>query len=143
LRLEGFFTEEGKVMVSTSGAKLLPDDAVQALREELLPMATVLTPNLDEAILLLQDAGKKAERPTTVEQVLELAKSLLSLGPRHVLLKGGHLPLSEDGRISTAEGDHHIVMNVLCSHEQPVLKLESPFIRSSNTHGTGCSLACM
>lgn len=129
-------------MVSTSGAKLLPSDAIRSLREELLPLTTILTPNLDEAMLLLEDSGKKVERPATVDDVLELAKAVHNLGPKHVLLKGGHLPLTNEGKISTSEDERHVVLNILCSDGVPLLKLESKYIYSKNTHGTGCSLAC-
>lgn len=128
------------VMVSTSGSQLLPEDAVQALRERLLPLTFILTPNFAEAKLLLRNANVNFEEPETVDQLKELACKIQRLGPKHVLLKGGHLPLSGDGHISKREEDHSAVLNVLCS-EGGISTTHSPFIRSQNTHGTGCSLA--
>src|SRR5690606_13314757 len=109
------------VMVATSGAKLLADDALDAMRSRLLPLATVLTPNIPEAELLLghpiADAG---------DADAALAE-LRATGPGAVLLKGGHL--DEDGivvdRYADADG---------------TLRFEHPR-RALDGHGTGCTLA--
>ncbi len=108
------------VMVATSGAKLLADDALDALRTRLLPMATVLTPNLPEAELLL---GRRIAPGVDADAALG---ELLSSGAANVLLKGGHLEESEvidrfGGGILRASFRH------------PRLHVEG--------HGTGCSLA--
>ena len=125
-----------KVMVSTSGAQLLPPDAVSILRETLLPMATILTPNIPEAKLLL---GKKEEpNPQTYEQVVQLAADLQKLGSRYVLVKGGHFRTDVAARGQTK----HRLIDVLHDGHQPLL-IEKEFLKSRNTHGTGCSLACM
>jgi hydroxymethylpyrimidine/phosphomethylpyrimidine kinase len=128
-------------MVSTSGAQLLPGPAVKALLSELLPVTTILTPNLPEAQLLLKEAGVQVEEPKSTANLVEMAKALQKLGPKYVLLKGGHLPLTKEGKISKSEADHHTVYNILVSSEE-ALTVESDFQRSKNTHGTGCSLAC-
>lgn len=129
-------------MVSTSGAQLLPENAVRTLREQLLPITTILTPNLPEAMLLLKNAGKVAESPQTKNDVLNLAQEVQRLGPEYVLLKGGHMPLTRNGKISQSDGDHSIVLDVLCGSKMDPIEFESPYIKSKNTHGTGCSLAC-
>lgn len=110
------------VMVATSGDRLIAPDTVQVLVKELFPLATVVTPNLDEAALLLG-------RPITTASELETAAyDLLAMGAPAVLLKGGHLP-----------GDE--VADLLVSGAGPAQRLASPRIASRNTHGTGCTLS--
>jgi hydroxymethylpyrimidine/phosphomethylpyrimidine kinase len=107
------------VMIAKSGDRLLAEAAVAALRTTLLPLALVLTPNLPEASVLLG-------RPVaTMEDMPAAARALLALGPRYVLLKGGHLP-----------GDE--VMDLLDDGEE-VLVLRSPRVPTRHTHGTGCT----
>ena len=109
------------VMVATSGAKLLDDDALGALRTRLLPLATVLTPNVPEAELLLDARIADA---AAAEAALG---ALLALGPRAVLLKGGHLEegLQVVDRYRGSGDDARFV------HERIAI----------NGHGTGCTLA--
>ncbi len=128
-------------MVSTSGAQLLPNEALRCLREKLLPLATVLTPNIPEAVLLLQDAGENVKRPERLADITELAKAVHRLGPTYVLLKGGHLPLGRDQTVSSGNAGKRSAIDVLYDGESTVL-LENDFSSSKNTHGTGCSLAC-
>ena len=128
-------------MVSTTGAQLLPNSAVFKLRERILPLTTVLTPNSPEAKLLLQNAGIKLPNPQSLDDLIAVAKAVHSLGPSYVLLKGGHLPLSKDGTVSSADAEKHIVVDVLYDGAQVTL-IEADYLDSKNTHGTGCSLAC-
>jgi hydroxymethylpyrimidine/phosphomethylpyrimidine kinase len=110
------------VMIASSGAALLPRGDVALLREALLPLALVLTPNLPEAAALLK------WEPARVEAEGEAAcLALLELGPRAVLLKGGHSkgPVSRD----------------LLHDGSACIALEAPRIATRNTHGTGCTLA--
>ena len=130
------------VMVSTSGAQLLPNDAVVNLRSRLLPLTTILTPNIPEARLLLQNAGLKVPEIKTIDDVVVIAERLQSLGPQCILVKGGHLPLIKDGRISTQEADHHAVVDVFHSRTHQTILYETDYLPSKNTHGTGCALAC-
>ncbi|KAL9122044.1 MAG: hypothetical protein Q9187_001405 [Circinaria calcarea] len=65
------------VMMSTSGAQLLPTDAVRVFREQILPLATVLTPNIPEAKLLLQDAGQPVSDPQTLDDLIEYARAII------------------------------------------------------------------
>ncbi len=129
------------VMVSTSGAQLLPNEAVQNLRTHLLPITTILTPNIPEAKLLLQNANLEAPEIKTLDDIVNIAKTLQSLGPKYVLVKGGHLPLTKDGRISKQDADHHTVVDILYDGHEITL-YETEYQHSKNTHGTGCSLAC-
>jgi len=129
------------VMVSTSGAQLLPDEAVFNLRTRLLPLTTILTPNIPEARLLLQNAGINVPDINEIDDIVNIAKALNRLGPRYVLIKGGHLPLTKDGRISLQEADRHTIVDVLYDGDQVIL-YETDYLPSKNTHGTGCSLAC-
>ena len=109
------------VMVAKGGATLLEPGAVDSLKRALLPMVTVLTPNLPEAKIL---AGMAID---DLDAMRRAARSLRSLGPRAVLLKGGHLP-------------GETIHDVLAS-EDGIEVFDSPRIESSNTHGTGCTLA--
>lgn len=110
------------VMVATSGDRLMADETVQVLVRELFPLATVVTPNLDEAALLLG-------RPIPgIEALDDAARALLALGAPAVLLKGGHLP-----------GDE--VVDVLALPDRTLQHLRSPRIATHNGHGTGCTLS--
>jgi hydroxymethylpyrimidine kinase/phosphomethylpyrimidine kinase len=128
-------------MVSTSGSQLLPQAAVSTLIERLLPQTTILTPNLPEAKLLLETAGVQVNDPQNVDDIVAMAHNLLGLGPKWVLLKGGHLPLTNGKVVSREESEKEVVVNVLVG-ESGLTVLESKYIKSENTHGTGCSLAC-
>ena len=129
------------VMVATNGAQLLPNEAVGNLRANILPLTTILTPNIPEARLLLRNAGFEVPPTKSLGDIVNLARLLKSLGPRYVLVKGGHLPLTKDGQISNIEADRQSVVNVL-SNGPEVTVYETDYIRSESTHGTGCSLAC-
>ncbi|KAH7400565.1 Phosphomethylpyrimidine kinase-domain-containing protein [Phaeosphaeria sp. MPI-PUGE-AT-0046c] len=128
------------VMVSTSGSQLLPQQAVSTLINRLLPLTTILTPNLPEAILLLESAGVEVSDPTSVEDIVAMAHKIQGLGPRWVLLKGGHLPLTRGRVVSKDESENEVVLNVLVG-EGGLNIMESKYLKSNNTHGTGCSLA--
>jgi hydroxymethylpyrimidine/phosphomethylpyrimidine kinase len=109
------------VMIASSGARLLEEDAVAALREELLPLATIVTPNWPEAGILL------GSHPVGLEEVEAMAEGFARMGASRVLLKGGHLP----GRMLTdllIDGPRRI--------EYRHLRIEA-----AEGHGTGCALA--
>jgi hydroxymethylpyrimidine/phosphomethylpyrimidine kinase len=112
------------VMVSESGAQLLQDDARQALIEEILPRATVVTPNLPEArVLVGGDAG--AGRDDTIDGP-ELVRALLALGPKIVVLTGGHRARAVDllGE-SAADGE--------------IFEIPGPRHPDGAAHGSGCT----
>lgn len=129
-----------QVMVSTSGSQLLPEQAVKEVRSKLLPMTTILTPNIPEARLLLKDSGVDPPEPADLEGLIELAKQIFALGPKAVLLKGGHVPLRKDHKIARTPQESSHVVDVLFDGEKITL-FETPHLVSKNTHGTGCSLA--
>lgn len=108
------------VMVAKGGARLLRDDAVEALRALLLPLASVITPNLPEAEVLL---GRPVK---TLDERRLAARDLLALGPRAVVVKGGH-----------AEGDAIDVLYDGASY----VELRSDRIDTPNTHGSGCTFS--
>ena len=110
------------VMVAKGGARLLPADAVEALRTRLVPLASVLTPNLPEAEALVGFPVRD------IAAMREAARALLALGPRAVLLKGGHLA-----------GDD--VVDVLVTADGRTTEFRDGRIPSRQTHGTGCTLA--
>lgn len=128
-------------MISTSGNTLLPHASIKRLREELLPITTVLTPNVPEALYLLKDAGIEHEEPNCIDDMAVLAKAIQSLGPKWVLVKGGHSPFKKDGTFATEEENKYQVVDVLYGEGQTYHAV-SDYQKSNNTHGTGCSLAC-
>lgn len=110
------------VMIAKGGASLLDPDAVDALKTELLPLATLLTPNLPEAAALLGDP-EACDRRIMESQAIRLT----TLGPHSVLIKGGHLAGGESPDVLVAGGQ--------------VTWFEADRIETRNTHGTGCSLS--
>jgi hydroxymethylpyrimidine/phosphomethylpyrimidine kinase len=110
------------VMIATSGDRLLAADAIEALRDELIPRALIITPNLPEAAALLG-----APLAQTESEMREQAQRLLALGPRAVLIKGGH-----------ASGAESVDILV---EETAVARLAAERIDTTNTHGTGCTLS--
>lgn len=114
------------VMVAKSGDALLDRSATGALREALLPLATVLTPNLPEAGVLLD-----ARPVETVKEMYRVAERLRALmrgdGARWVYLKGGHLPGAEATDL-LHDGDR-------------MVELRAMRVATRNTHGTGCTLS--
>ncbi|MEU5957872.1 bifunctional hydroxymethylpyrimidine kinase/phosphomethylpyrimidine kinase [Streptomyces sp. NPDC047525] len=116
------------VMVSTSGHRLLEADAVTVLRDRLLPLADLITPNLPEAGDLLGTAAAR-NRAEAIEQ----AHSLLKTGARRVLLKGGH-------HTHDAESVD-ILVDATDASGSGVTELSAPRVNTRNTHGTGCTLS--
>ncbi|OCG41793.1 bifunctional hydroxymethylpyrimidine kinase/phosphomethylpyrimidine kinase [Gilliamella sp. Bif1-4] len=110
------------VMVAKGGHPLLKSDAVTAIRELLLPLATIITPNLPEAAALLDCDEAKTE-----DEMQKQGHELLKLGCKAVLMKGGHLPSNESP-------DYLITQN-------NTVKITAPRIQTKNTHGTGCTLS--
>jgi hydroxymethylpyrimidine/phosphomethylpyrimidine kinase len=110
------------VMVSTSGHRLLEPDAEAVLRDELLPLADLITPNLPEAAVLL---GVEPARNAT--EAADQARTLLKLGAQLALVKGGHL--------DSAESVDHLAA------PDGVVALAAPRVVTRNTHGTGCTLS--
>ena len=110
------------VMVATSGAVLINKEAVNVLVRELFPRTAVITPNLDEAALLVQ-------RTLNSERDMEAAAAeLLAMGANAVLVKGGHL-----------QGD--VVSDLLALASGEKIWMRDSRIHTPNTHGTGCTLS--
>ena len=128
-------------MASTSGSQLLPQDAINNLRRLILPLTTILTPNIPEAELLLNDAEIPIPELESLKDLVALAVLVQKLGPTYVLLKGGHMPLDKDDMIAEDANDSHYIVNVLCSSKETIIFCMD-YQASKNTHGTGCSLAC-
>ncbi len=109
------------VMIAKGGDRLLEEEAVAAIRAELLPLAHVVTPNVPEAEVL---SGRTIR---SVDDMRAAGERILGLGPRVVLVKGGHL-----------EGPESI--DVVCTAHE-VFELRGPRIDTRHTHGTGCTLS--
>ncbi|KAI4182426.1 MAG: hypothetical protein L6R41_005998 [Letrouitia leprolyta] len=130
------------VMVATSGSQLLPPDAVTNLRQNLLPLTTILTPNIPEAKLLLTNAGIQVPDISSISDIVCIASLLQGLGSKHVLVKGGHLPLNTQLFPAQNPKDRKFVIDVLHSGtENDVVVFRTEYSETGNTHGTGCSLA--
>src|SRR4051794_21760128 len=112
-------------MVSTTGAQLLPQQAIRELREHLLPITTILTPNVPEIKLILSDAGKSFDDPRIVEDLVAMVKAVQSLGPKYVLLKGGHLPFRKDGTVAIRDEERDLMVDILYG-EGTVTRIETP-----------------
>ena len=111
------------VMVATSGDRLISEDAVEALRRLLLPLADLVTPNLPETGTLIG-----AGAPVSENEAVAQGRRLLALGARAVLVKGGH-----------GEGDES-VDHLLCA-DGTLRRFAAPRVATRNTHGTGCTLS--
>jgi hydroxymethylpyrimidine/phosphomethylpyrimidine kinase len=109
------------VMIAKSGDRLLEEDAIEAMRAELLRRVHVVTPNIAEAEVL------SGTRIRTVDDMTRAARRILELGPRVVLVKGGHL----DGPES---------IDVACTRQER-FEIRRPRIVTTSTHGTGCTLS--
>lgn len=111
------------VMVAQSGDKLLQDDAIQAIKEYLMPLADVVTPNIPEAEVLNDCVI------LNLEDMQAAAKSLAGYGSRSILIKGGHLENNDSTDF------------LYIAEEDRFVRLEAKRIASNNNHGTGCTLS--
>lgn len=110
------------VMVSTSGCRLIEEEAIEAVKSLLLPRATLVTPNIPEAEIL-------SGLPVTNEREMERAvRRLFQIGCRAVLIKGGHLEGAES-------------YDLLFTPQADPVRYTSPRIATRNTHGTGCTFS--
>ena len=110
------------VFVSKHRDRLLAEDAIDALKEQLLPLSTIVTPNLFEV------EGLLGEPVRILDEMRDAARALKELGPRSVLVKGGHLARSERAIDVLFDG-------------QELTELEGPRFDTEDTHGTGCALS--
>ncbi len=110
------------VMIAKSGAPLLRPEAIEALKTQLLPLATVITPNLHEACAL---TGMEIR---SLDDMREAAKRLHQFGPKFVIVKGGHL----EGRSESVD---------ILYDGTDFTEFRAPRVETKNTHGTGCIFA--
>ena len=109
------------VMIAKGGDRLLEAAAVDAIRTELLPLASIVTPNIPEAEVL------SGRRITSLDEMRDAGRRILDLGPRVVLVKGGHLGGEQSIDIACSAGD--------------IEEFRAERIETVHTHGTGCTLA--
>lgn len=112
------------VMVAKGGTSLLTREAIAAVREQLLPLARVVTPNLPEASALV------GYSVISIQEAEQAARDIAAWGPAYVVVKGGHRGTDTD-----------VVDVVYASGRDAVFYLSSPYIASRNTHGTGCTFS--
>ena len=110
------------VMVSTSGCRLMQEDALSIFIQELLPLATLLTPNIPEAEIL---AGMKIQNK---EDIQNATLAISKLGCKYVLIKGGHFQGAEK-------------IDYLFEDGKPITSYRGISVNTRNTHGTGCTLS--
>lgn len=110
------------VMISTSGHQLIKDETIEACKELLFPLATLITPNLDEVSVLVN------QKIDTVEKMQSAGEEILNMGTNAVLVKGGHLQQKE-------------LVSFLLQKNKTVSSFTSQKIDSKNTHGSGCTLS--
>ncbi|QDP98730.1 bifunctional hydroxymethylpyrimidine kinase/phosphomethylpyrimidine kinase [Microlunatus elymi] len=111
------------VVIATSGDRLVTPEVTAVIKDELLTLATVITPNLPETGTLLDH-----EPPTTVAEMSLAAQELRTQGSAAALVKGGHLGRSETITDVLADADG-------------VINFSGPYVPTANTHGTGCTLS--
>ena len=112
------------VIVATSGDALIESDGARAIRDELVPLATLVTPNADEAFALT------GERIIDESSMRRAAEQLVALGAKAALIKGGHIGSSDDSTIVD-----------LLYDDGEFTAFSHPRIKTKNTHGTGCTLS--
>jgi hydroxymethylpyrimidine/phosphomethylpyrimidine kinase len=123
------------VAVSKHGDSLLSAGTLEAVRERLLPLATVVTPNLLEAELL---TGMTI---SDEDAMLRAARLISAMGPRWVLVKGGHLPGNPVDILVDSTGQHGAGADRPDRDQAGAIRYEGERIASEHTHGTGCTLA--
>lgn len=120
------------VMVASSGDALMTEETVAALMSELMPLVSVITPNLDEAKRLLN-----LKQPiTSADDFEQMARQLCALGARAVLIKGGHLPHALNRQLTDVLHCPETGLDTMSTHTY-----DSTRIDTVNTHGTGCTLS--
>ena len=153
------------VCVSTSGHVLLQPDAIHSIIDGLFPLSRIITPNQAEAELLLKERSLPC-KITSLGDMLVAAQDLLKLGSEAVLLKGGHVLVSEDDirNLQVPDGKTldirpaflpeenmeilrkgetgDLVVDVLCQRDVKTVTLyPRPRLQTKSTHGTGCTLS--
>ena len=116
------------VMISTAGDRLLENSAVEKIRNKLLPLAELLTPNLPEALVLLGRDPLSVRNPSE-EVMKEICRGLANLGASAIFLKGGHASGKESNDL------------LYCADTDKYRIFKAPRIKTPNTHGTGCTLS--
>ncbi len=121
------------VMVATSGSKLISDGALASLKSQLLPLATLITPNIYEAELLSDS------KITTKEDMINATEAISQFYKGNTLIKGGHLETCSDDLLYL--GDSHFVDTNFIDQPNRIIWFEQKRLETQNTHGTGCTLS--
>ncbi|KAK9721917.1 trifunctional hydroxymethylpyrimidine kinase/phosphomethylpyrimidine kinase/thiaminase, variant 2 [Basidiobolus ranarum] len=134
------------VMVSTSGTVLLKASSIQTLKHVVLPITYIVTPNVPEAEVLLSDNENNRITQTieTLDAMKHAAKEIASFGPKYVILKGGHLIFDQElNKVDPTlfKGEMFVIDVVYDALNDSYFEMRKPYIKSNNTHGTGCTLS--
>lgn len=126
-----------------SGTRLLSDEAVHIIHTQLLPLTTVLTLSISEAVLLLDKAGALQQPDIrNLDDLTRLAKALHSLGPDFVLLKGGQLPLTANLDVPKHDSDKQVIVDVLYEGTDVSL-IKTAYVGRGLPLGPEYAFACM
>jgi len=122
------------VMIASSGAKLLQDDTIEVVRNELLPIAYVITPNIPEAEVL---TGLTIN---SIDDMKAAAKKLYDMGVKYPLVKGGHIAFKSDNEVAKNGEEAAYITDVLYDGKD-FFEEKMEYVHTQNTHGTGCTLS--
>jgi len=122
------------VMIASSGAKLLQDDTIEVVRNELLPIAYVITPNIPEAEVLTGLTIK------SIDDMKAAAKKLYEMGVKYPLVKGGHIAFKSDNEVAKNGEEAAYITDVLYDGKD-FFEEKMEYVHTQNTHGTGCTLS--
>jgi thiaminase II len=122
------------VMIASSGAKLLQDDTIEVVRNELLPIAYVITPNIPEAEVLTGLTIK------SIDDMKAAAKKLYDMGVKYPLVKGGHIAFKSDNEVAKNGEEAAYITDVLYDGKD-FFEEKMEYVHTQNTHGTGCTLS--
>lgn len=127
-------------MVATTGASLLLSDGMAEFHV-LASLASVITPNVPELKILMGCEETHIDSVHDLELLTRQARE--KLGSEWVLAKGGHIPFRQDYTTAKTPQEREVVVNILAGPDDQIFKIVSKYQDTRNTHGTGCSLACM
>ncbi|EPX71092.1 TENA/THI family protein [Schizosaccharomyces octosporus yFS286] len=131
------------VMIATSGDSLSNEDIVETIIKYLLPVTTLITPNIPEALAFAKRVNGDVPEVNSISSMEKLASLIHSFGARYVLLKGGHMPLNQLGLKATKEEQGELELQVvdILYDGKKYYHFSSTYLNQGEVHGTGCTLS--